>query len=81
MLFKGFVFEFEVVLWKDGKLLRRIEKNVRNYSNRVVREIIGYDYGYMIFKYLFLIRYDINKIIMISGKIGELIFDVGWYKM
>lgn len=79
-LSKGPVFELETALWKDGKILKRTKKNVRNYSNRAVRETTGYDYGYMIFKHPSLIRYDTNKIIMISGKAGESNFDLGWYK-
>ena len=80
-LSKGPVFELETALWKDGKLLRRLEKNaIRNYSKEAVRDTTGYDYGYMILKHPSVIRYDKSKIIMISGKAGESNFDVGWYK-
>lgn len=79
-LSKGPVFELETALWKDGKLLRRIEKNARNYSKEAVRETTGHDYGYVILKHPSVTRYDKSKIIMISGKAGESNFDVGWYK-
>ena len=79
-LSKGPVFELETALWKDGKLLRRIEKNERNYSKEIERGRTSYDYGYMILKHPSVLRNNMRKTIMISGKAGESSFDVGWYK-
>lgn len=79
-LSKGPVFELQTALWKDGKLLRRIEKNDMNFSKEFVKGTTGHDYGYMILKHPSVIRYDKSKIIVISGKAGESNFEVGWYK-
>ncbi|XP_078370020.1 uncharacterized protein LOC144653789 [Oculina patagonica] len=78
-LSKGPVFELETSLWKNGKLLKRIEKNQRNYSKEFESGTTSYDYGYMILKHPSVLRSNMRKTIMISGKAGESNFDVGWY--
>ena len=79
-LAKGPVFELETALWKDGKLLKRIDKEERNYSKEIEKGTTSYDYGYMILKHPSVLKNDMRKTVMISGKAGESNFDVGWYK-
>ncbi|KAJ7385349.1 hypothetical protein OS493_016426 [Desmophyllum pertusum] len=79
-LSKGPVFELETALWKDGKLLRRIERNDMNFSKEAGRGKNSYDYGYMIFKQPSVLRNNTRKNILINGKAGKSNFDVGWYK-
>ena len=77
-LSQGPVFELETSVWKDGKMLRRIENSMGNNSEE---SSSGHDYGYMILKHPSVLRNDMTKIIMVSGKAGKAKFDVGWYKI
>lgn len=76
-LSRGPVFEMETTLWKDGKMLKRIENNDRNKSQEDVNE---HDYGYMVLKHPSVLRNGVTKMIMISGQAGKTNFDVGWYE-
>ena len=64
---RGPVFEMEASVWKDEKLLKIIETSGSNNSQDVGS---GRDYGYMLLKHPSLLRNDITKNIMISGKAG-----------
>lgn len=43
--------------------------------------MISYDYGYIVLRYFFKIRNNLGIFLMISGKVGELNYSVGWYKI
>lgn len=79
-LVRGPVFELETSLWKDGKLLGKIEKSNKNYSNEDGRGTTSYDFGYMVLRHPSELRSDQTKVMMISGNAAESNFDVGWYK-
>ena len=76
----GPVFELETSLWKDGKLIGRIESSNKNNNREGVTSHGGNDYGYMVLKHPSLLKNDMNKMVMISGRAGKPEFDVGWFK-
>ena len=76
-LSRGPVFEIETTLWKDGKMLKRIENSVRNKSQE---DANGHDFGYMVLQHPSVLRNATTKMVMISGEAGKSNFDVGWYE-